>query len=30
MNKLQKELEDRRRQYITEMEDIDKRREEQK
>lgn len=30
MKKLQKELEDRRQQYITEMEDIDRQREEQK
>ena len=30
MNKLQKELEDRRHHYMTEMEDIDGRREQQK
>jgi len=30
MDKLQKELEDRKRHYITEMENIDRRREEQK
>lgn len=30
MSKLQKELEDRKQQYVTEMKDIDRQREEQK